>query len=216
MAKNTKPDVLMFISESCPHCPAMMTNLINILKRGGLATLKIYNIDCHAQRAQQMNVRSLPWIKIGSFVIEGLCAASELEKWVRTESTLEGKRAYLVMLLESGKLHKAEEFLENEADGLPALLSLLADSETNISVRTGASALLEGLEGSKPLTNATKIITKMLYSDGANIRADACFFLGLTHNPGLIKSLAAMLKDSNEQVREIAEESIEKLSAYLD
>lgn len=214
MVNKTKPDALMFISESCPHCPVMMANLTDLLKQGSLASLKIFNIYFHAQYARELNVRSLPWVKIGCFEIEGLCSASELEKWARTENTIEGMCAYLIMLLESGKLQKAEHITGNEPHGLSAILVLLADSETNLSVRIGASALLEGLAGNSILANATVEIARMLRSDGANIRADACYFLGLTHNPEAIKFLEPMLKDSDKQVREIAGETMEKLSTF--
>lgn len=211
LTNNAKSAAMMFMSESCPHCPAMMANLIDLLKSGELASLEIMNIEYHAQRAQELNVRSLPWLKIAYVELEGLHSASELKKWVGSVNTIEGMCDYLVMLLESGKLQKAELVVAKEADGLGAVLALLENAETNISVRTGLSVLLEGFEGSDRLKKATSRLTSMLGANGANIRADACFFLGLTHNPMAIKSLEPMLNDRDEHVQEIASESIEKL-----
>lgn len=211
LAKYYKPDVVMFFAPSCPHCPAMMANLTSLLKNGMLASLNILNIELHAQGANELGVRSLPWVKIGNYELDGLRTTSELEKWAKSGNTIEGASDYLAMLLKSGKLQQATQYLEVEPHGLASLVALLEDIEQDISVRTGISALLEGLEGSDKLANSVELLSSLLSSKMANIRADACFFLGLTHNPGASRFLDPMLKDTDKHVREIAEESLEKL-----
>ena len=209
------PDALMFLSETCPHCPQVLLNLTDLLKAGDLASLKILNISHHSRQARELNIRSLPWVKIGPFEIEGLSRAHEYAKWARAVNTIEGLCDYLKLLLETGQLKKAEYVIESEDEGFDALLTLVADVEANITVRTGASALLEALEGSQKLEQAISEIAGMLKSDKANIRADACYFLGLTHNPIAISMLQPMLRDGNKHVHELASESIEKLSSFL-
>jgi len=205
----------MFLSETCPHCPQVLQSLTDLLKAGNLASLKLLNISYHSRQAQMLNIRSLPWVKIGPFEIEGLSPAHEYAKWASAVNTIEGLRNYLKLLLETGQLKKAENIIESEDGGFEALIALLADVEANIAVRTGASALLEAHEGSQKLKQAMPVIAEMLKSGKANIRADTCYFLGLTHNPMAISLLQPMLRDGNKQVHELASESIEKLSSFI-
>lgn len=204
----------MYLSETCPHCSQVLQSLTDLLKAGNFASLKLLNISHHPQQAQALNIKNLPWVKIGPFEIEGLSPVHEYANWARLVNTTEGLCHYLKLLLETGQLKKAEYVVESEELGFDALITLLADGEANITVRTGASAILEAHEGSKMLEQAMPVIARMLKSDKANIRADACYFLGLTHNPVAISKLKPMLQDENSQVYELAHESIEKLSAF--
>ena len=209
------PDAIMFLSETCPHCPQVLLSLTDLLKAGNLASLKLLNISHYSRQARELNIRSLPWVKIGPFEIEGLCPADEYAKWARTVNSIEGLCNYLKLLLETAQLKKAEQIIASEDGGFNALIVLLADVEANITVRTGASALLEAYEGSQMLAEAMPKIAGMLKSDKANIRADACYFLGLTHNPMAISLLRPMLRDDDKQVHELASDSIDKLSSFL-
>ncbi len=204
----------MYLSETCPHCPQVLLNLTDLLKAGDIASLQLLNISHFSRQAETLNIKSLPWVKIGPFEIEGLSSAHEYAKWARLVNTIEGLCNYLKLLLETGQLQKAGYVVESEDEGFDALIALLSDGKANITVRTGASALLEAYEGSQKLEQAMPVIAEMLKSDRVNIRADACYFLGLTHNPMAISKLKPMLQDGDSQVYELASESIEKLSAY--
>ncbi|MFV1993746.1 MAG: hypothetical protein ACC635_07570, partial [Acidiferrobacterales bacterium] len=152
--KKIPPDAVMYLSETCPHCPQVLQSLTDLLKAGNLASLKLLNISYHSRQAQVLNIKSLPWVKIGPFEIEGLSPAHEYANWARVVNTIEGLCDYLKLLLGSGQLKKAEDVIASENGGFDALLVLLADVEADITVRTGASALLEALEGSRKLEQA--------------------------------------------------------------
>ena len=44
------------------------------------------------------------------------------------------------------------------------------------------------------------------------VRIDACHFLGLSESSDAIKYIEPLLNDSNEEVREVAEEALEELA----
>jgi len=94
---------------------------------------------------------------------------------------------------------------------LKALLAIVANPEANISVRLGVSALLEAYAGTAELQALLPQLAALSSHADHRVRADACHLLGLTGSSEARTFAAACLNDINEEVREIAEEAMEKL-----
>ena len=60
-----------------------------MLKQGLIAQLTVTNIQEAPERAQQLGVRSVPWLQLGPFALSGLHRLGELTEWRSEEHTSE-------------------------------------------------------------------------------------------------------------------------------
>jgi thioredoxin-like negative regulator of GroEL len=150
-ASNTPPDALLLLGTRCPHCPTVLNALAAMVKAGVIGTLRAVNIEQRPDIAQELGVRSVPWVRIGPFELEGLRSEKELRDWAANAGTTAGLGAWLDELLTTGKINRALALVESEAGALDALLQLFADPETQLNTRIGISAIMEDLAGSERL-----------------------------------------------------------------
>ena len=207
----TPPVALLLIAPGCPHCPGVLKALSELLKEGVIGTLEVVNIAAHPERAQALGVRSVPWTRIGAFELEGGHSISELRQWAERAADDSGISNYYSHLLENRKLERVVAAVKNKPESLESLLNLLPSEETPMAVRIGISAVMEELEGSESLTAALPRLAELTRSPDANIRGDACHYLGLTHNGDARSLLQSMLDDENPDVREIAQDALDTL-----
>ena len=95
---------------------------------------------------------------------------------------------------------------------LPSLVALLGDLDTPMAVRIGIGALLEDLPISLVRSAETSLIS-LTDSDNQSVRADAGHYLSHVDTDTSRETLRRLLEDSSEEVREIAGESLDALSA---
>jgi HEAT repeat protein len=93
------------------------------------------------------------------------------------------------------------------------MLRLLGDSDTELTVRIGINAVFEELEGKPALRRAVEALIELSTHRDAHIRGDAAHLLSLTHDPAVQPHLQRLLADEVADVREIAREGLERLSA---
>ena len=209
--KQTPPDALLLMGTHCPYCPTMLQSLKSLQAAGVIGKLEAINIEEHPDAAQAAGVRSVPWVRIGPFDLEGLRSEQELREWAEKAGTEAGVAAWLEELLATGKVKTVEEQLKRDPDILAVLLSLFADTDTQMNTRIGISAIIEGLEGSDQLKGQVDKLAEMLSHPDAGIRGDACHFLSLTALPRAKVLIAPLLDDPEQDVRMLAKDSIEQL-----
>ena len=209
--KQTPPDALLLMGTHCPYCPTMLQSLKSLQAAGVIGKLEAINIEEHPDAAQAAGVRSVPWVRIGPFDLEGLRSEQELREWAEKAGTEAGVAAWLEELLATGKVKTVEEQLKRDPDILAVLLSLFADTDTQMNTRIGISAIIEGLEGSDQLKGQVDKLAEMLSHPDAGIRGDACHFLSLTALPRAKVLIAPLLDDPEQDVRMLAKDSIEHL-----
>ncbi len=205
------PDALMLVVASCPHCPAVLASLAAMAKDGMLGRLEVVNVAVHPEVAEVVGARSLPWVRIGSFELTGLRSRPELEEWARRAGSADGMADYFHTLLKDGELAKVRAMIEAQPGLLAELLPVVADPEASMNVRIGASATFEGLAGSAALQALVPRLAELAAHDDARIRADACFYLGLSRNAAARPALAVCVNDADAGVREIAAEALDEL-----
>ena len=149
-----KPDALLLLTSTCPYCPTVLAALGDLVKSGDIGRLEVVNIGAHPEVAQQHGVRTVPWMRIGPFELEGLRSPAELKQWVERAGTPEGLAEYFHELLKEGALPKVSSQVARAPAVLDALLHLLGDPDTELTVRIGINAVFEGLEGSGTLQRA--------------------------------------------------------------
>jgi glutaredoxin len=211
MNQTDHPNALLLVSSRCPHCHALETLLRERMATGLLGKLEVINIDQTPEVAQQYGVRSVPWLRLGSFVFDEALTPAELDRWIEQAKQAGGQSRYIAHLLGTGRLVKAIEWIEAGNARLMAIMPLLADPDEKINVRAGVGAILEHFEDTPAIRALVPDLIALLQDSNPMIRTDACHYLSLTHCRDAIDPLKQLLEDEEPQVREVAAESLEAL-----
>lgn len=211
MTPNTAPSVTLFVASRCPHCPAVLHALSELIKKGTLRELRVFNIEQAADEAASHKVRSVPWIRIGDMVLTGLYSQTELEDWIHKAASPQGHAEYLAELLSRGELAEAGAFLREDPTRLTAVLTVLGDPERELSIRIGAGALVEDLAGTEHMAALQPGLIEMLHHEDSRIRGDAAHYLAMSGDAAVVPELRRLLDDPDEEVREIASDGLEML-----
>jgi len=209
-AANTPPDALFLLGTHCPHCPAMLQGLANLVKAGALGTLKVVNIEQRGDIARQLGIRSVPWVRIGSFNLEGLRSEQELAEWARRAATHSGMTEWLNELLSSGNIATALQAIRSDPAGMEALLQLFTDTDTQLNARIGISAIMEDLKGTAALVGVIDQLGELTGHEDTRIRGDACHYLALSGSPKAAEYIKPLLDDPDADVRDVAREGLEQ------
>ncbi len=205
------PDALLLISTDCPHCPAMLSSLADLVKQGVIGRLEAVNLEQHPEIGQTLGVRSVPWLRLGRIELAGIHSKVELAEWAGKADSDAGMADYFHMLLKEGQLPRAQAMIEADPTLLAAVLPIVGNVEASLNVRLGAGVLLESFADTDTLHALLPHLSELSQHADARVRADACHYLGLTGNPAARPWLEARRDDDDADVREIATESLEKL-----
>jgi len=205
----------LLVAPACPYCPQIKKTLNELLASKHLASLDIVDISVDFEKAEKIGVRSVPWLAMNSLELQGAHTEAEIKYWLDQASRKDGRQQLFDNLLEVGQISQVESMLRRNPDGLSDLLTLFADQERQINVRIGASAVLESLQGSGLLEQAVDEIANYTLADDASTRIDACHVLSFIQHPVAISMLKVALNDVDEEVREVALDSLETLSGSI-
>ncbi|MFA7243314.1 MAG: HEAT repeat domain-containing protein [Sulfuricellaceae bacterium] len=209
------PDALLLIAPGCPHCPSVLEGLAQLLKEGVIGALEAVNLAAHPERAQALGVKTVPWLRLGVFELEGVQSPAELRRWAEGAANANPDilAGYFHDLLISGRRGKVEELLKQDPAHFRALPRLLADPASSMAVRLGLGAVLEEFQPSGLARVIVDDLGELTRHADALTRADACHFLSLIGGEGAIPYLRACLDDSDAGVREIAGETLAEMEA---
>jgi thiol-disulfide isomerase/thioredoxin len=213
--KQETPDALLFIAPGCPHCPTVLAALSELVKEARLGRLEVVNIAIHPQSAEQLGVRSVPWLKLGDFEFEGLHSPAELRRWAERANTPDGLADYFSAELKSGRLPRVVGMVANQPEHLAALLALAEDPDTELPVRIGISAVVEDLAGDPALQAQLPALQRLAASSDPRVRADACHFLALTESRDALPTLERLVQDSERSVSDVAHDCLADLRASI-
>jgi hypothetical protein len=207
------PDALMLLGTHCPHCPTVLRGLSDLVKSGAVGKLEVVNIELHPEVARTLGVRSVPWVRIGPFELEGLRSEKELRTWAEAAGTETGYASYLDELLSTGKIDRATKLVKTSPDAINALLSLFSSSETQLNTRIGISAIIESLAGSDLLQGIVDRLGELSQHGDPRIRGDAAHYLGLTGSEKATAYIKHLVDDPDADIRAVARESLDLLKA---
>ncbi len=205
------PDALLFIAPGCPHCPTVLQAMTELVKQALVGRLEVVNVAVHPERAEQLGVRSAPWLQLGEFILEGLHSPQELRHWAQLANTDEGLAAFFTDQLKNGRLSTVSAMINAHPERLSALLQLAEDPDTELTVRIGVSAVVEDMAGEPELLAQFPALERLAGSDDPRVRADACHFLVLSEHPGARPLLERLSRDPAPSVREVALDCLEEL-----
>jgi thiol-disulfide isomerase/thioredoxin len=206
------PDALLLISTHCPHCPAMLAALADLVKQGMIGRLEAVNLEQRPEVGQALGVRSVPWLRIGRIELAGVHGKAELAEWAAKADSEAGLADWFHALLKEGQLPRAQALIEADPALLAAVLPIVGNVEASLNVRLGAGVLLEEFAGSDTLRALLPRLGELSQHADARVRADACHYLGLTRDAAARPWLDARVADEDADVREIATESLQNIS----
>jgi len=212
-ARLKPPQALLLIGPGCPHCSALLDILSKYVKKGFIARLTVVNVAAQPDEARELGVRSVPWLRLGEFELEGAHSEGEIRQWLLRLGSVKGRGAYFKDLLLAGKLGKVIDKGRHDADNLRALLALAADDELDMKVQLGISAVFEDLQGRKIMQEVVDDIGALSEHSNARVRSDAVHFLALTQSEKAIPYLRRLSRDENAAVREIAAEALAEITS---
>ncbi len=207
----TPPAVLMLMGTRCTYCGPMMQVLLELMKAGSIAELRIVNIENAPELAAELGVRSVPWLQIGPFELAGSRTKQELSLWLERASSFDGVTDYLEEVLAEGNIAYANKLIKRYPQALENVIDLMADPEAKINVRLGVGVIIEELAESEPFKAVIPRLIDYLSNDDARVRGDACHYLSLTRDPSYIPHIEKLLSDESGEVREIAQDSLDEL-----
>ncbi|WP_310447298.1 HEAT repeat domain-containing protein [Thiobacillus sp.] len=205
------PDALLLVSTHCPHCPAMLTALADLLKQGVIGRLEAVNLEQRPEVGLALGVRTVPWLRLGRIDLAGVHSKTELADWAAKADSEAGIADWFHVLLKEGQLPKAQAMIEAAPTLLAAVLPIVGNIDASLNVRLGAGVLLEEFAGSDTLRALLPRLGELSQHADARVRADACHYLGLTGDAAAKPWLDARLDDEDADVREIAAESVQAL-----
>jgi glutaredoxin len=205
------PDALLLLSTHCPHCPAMLSALADLVKQGAIGRLEAVNLEQRPEIGQSLGVRSVPWLRIGRIELAGVHSKAELADWAAKADSETGLADWVHMLLKEGQLPRAQAAIEADPALLAAVLPIVGNVEASLNVRLGAGVLLENFAGSDTLRALLPRLGELSQHADARVRADACHYLGLTRDAAARPWLDARTADEDADVREIAAESLQAI-----
>lgn len=201
----------MLLGTHCPYCPTVLKGLGELVKSGAVGKLEAVNIELHPDIARALGVRSVPWVRIGPFELEGLRSEKELRSWAEAAGTETGYASYLDELLSTGKIDRAIKLVQRNPDAIKALLVLFSNAETQLNTRIGISAIIENLAGSELLQGMVDRLGELSRHDDSRIRGDAAHYLGLTGSTRAVTYLERLEDDADADVKAVARESLEMI-----
>jgi hypothetical protein len=207
------PEAQLVLTSRCALCPTVLEALCRLVKEGEIGALNVINAETNPRHAELLGVRSVPWVRIGEFVLAGARGYEELKGWARAANSGAGRGAYLRELLKTGSIKPALELVRATPGYLDALIPLIADVDAELQVRLGASAIVEHLQGSPELAARVDALAALTRSDDARVRADACHALALSGSAQALPHVRRLLDDASDEVQEIARESLAALGA---
>ncbi len=206
-----EPDALLLISPGCPHCPKVLESLGHLVKEGAIGILEVVNIAVRPERAAELGVRSVPWVRIGDFDLHGMHSHRELAEWAANARDDTGYARYYSHLIENQQLDRVVSLIRGHPTSLVELVGLLGDKDTPMGVRIGIGAALEDLQGGGLLDAIVPELVRLTGDPVPQTRADACHYLGLARGPEAAAAIRSLLDDADPEVREIAAESLHLL-----
>lgn len=209
----TPPDALLLLAPGCPHCPAVLEGLTRLLKEGAIGRLEAVNLAVHPGRAGELGVKSVPWLRLGIYQLEGAQTPAALRRYAEHGDDPDTLAHYFHDLLISGRRHQVEYLLRQNPAHFHALPRMLADPGASMAVRLGIGAVLEEFQGSDLAQVIVTDLGELTRHEDALTRADACHFLSLIGGTATLPWLRACLADGDAGVREIASEALEELEA---
>lgn len=220
MNSNIKSSAELFVATGCSHCPIVLNELSEQLKKGELASLSITNIAVNNERAAELGVRSVPWFSLSNdnslMIFNGDHTSKEVQKWLSISETKDGMQEYIEEYLANGQLMTITQAIQIKPEIFAHVIAMLENEETGMTTRIGLDALLENFSSTELLQQQISSLKKIALSKNTRLQIDALHYIALTGDANNKTFLEELTTDEDEQVKEAAIEALETLEDLLE
>lgn len=220
MNNQNKPSAELFVATGCTHCPLVLTELGEQLKKGQLSSLNVTNIAVNTDKAEKLNIRSVPWFSLEhdkSFMIfSGKHSAKEIQNWVATSQNQNGMQEYIEEYLTNGQLMSVVHAIQLKPEIFSIIISMLEDEETSMNIRIGLDALIENFSSTEILQKYTDDLKNIASKNNTRLQIDALHYIALTGDIKNKEFLKEKTEDNNSQIKEAAVEALETLQELTE
>ena len=214
------PSAELFVATGCIHCPVVLKELSEQLKKGKISSLNVTNIAVDNQRAGELNIRSVPWFSLrteNSFMIfSGKHSPKEIQQWLGKSQSENAMQEYIEEYLSSGQLLTVIQAVQIEPEIFNTIISMLEDEETSMETRIGLDALIESFSATDILKNHSSSLQKIASTDNPRLQIDALHYIALTGDSINKDYLEEFTKHKDQQVRDAATEALETLNDLIE
>lgn len=205
------PSALLFISSDCPHCPSVLQSLTELIKEARLSSIEIINISQAPQRAEALNIRSVPWLKIENFELIGLKSKTEILQWIDKAAHPQDMEQYFEELMTSNRMPEVVQLIEGKPEQIQSLLNIMANETSSLSARLGVAVIFEELAGKQILISNIDLMGQYIDHPSHRVRNDLAYYLGLTQHSDAIQYLSVLSQDTDKEVVDAAEEALQEI-----
>lgn len=220
MKSSNQPSAELFVATGCSHCPLVLNELSEQLKKGHISSLNITNIAVDNEKAAELNIRSVPWFSLtndNSFMIfSGNYSAKEINTWVEASQTSDGMQNYIEEYLSNGQLLTVIQAVQLKPQIFSAIIAMLEDEETSMETRIGLDALIENFTASELLKQNTAAFKNIASANNPRLQIDALHYIALTADAENKIFLQQMVEHENQQIKDAAIEALETLNDLIN
>ena len=219
MNSNIKPSAELFIATGCNHCPVVLKELSEQLKKGEVSSLNITNIAVDNKKAEELNIRSVPWFSLTSehvsMIFSGEHSPKEIQKWIAASQTENGMQDYVEEYLANGQLMSIVQAIQLKPEIFNVIVSMLGDEDTSMDIRIGLDALTENFTATDILKNHAASFKKIADSGNTRLQIDALHYIALTGEAENKTFLQDKTKHKDPQIKDAATEALETLNELI-
>ena len=220
MTTTTFTSAELFIATGCRHCPIVLKELSEQLKKGELSSLNIINIAVDNKKAEELNIRSVPWFSLSNekafMIYSGKHSPKEIQQSIITLKSENGMQEYIEKCLSTGQLMTITQAIQIKPDIFSHVITMIKDEDTSMDVRIGLDVLIENFSASETLQKYTPELKVIASSDNLRLKIDALHYIALTGDIKNKDFLLEKTKDSDTQIKEAAIEALETLDDLIN
>ena len=201
--------VEVLIAPTCPNCPAVVRACAQVAAAWPALTMVV--IDVQYFTALAGSCRSVPTVVIdGAYTIVGPVSSRDLIELLQQRGEPGFLARALGSMVEAGRLAEVAPLLTS-GEGFAAMAALMRDGtmQQKMGLMLAVEQILEG--SAHAIDGAVPHLLPLLESEVATLRGDVADLLGQIGAPGAREALSLLLEDENADVREVAEEAIQRL-----
>jgi hypothetical protein len=210
----------LFVATGCSHCPVVLNELSEQLKKGHIYSLTVTNIAVDNERADELGIRSVPWFSLKNentfMIFSGNYSPNEIQQWIASSQNKNGMQEYIEKSLSTGQLITVSQVVQLFPETFSAVISMIKDEETSMDIRIGLDALIESLSGSEILKKHTSSLKEIASCNIARLQIDALHYIALTGDVRNKAFLQEKTEDKDQQVKDAAVEALETLDDLIN
>ena len=216
MTPTTPLNADLFVATGCTHCPVVLNELSEQLKKGALASISITNIAVDNEKAAKLNIRSVPWFSLsndnGLMIFSGAHTPKEIQQWIKTAQQKDGMQLYIEDALKNGQLATVVQAIEIAPAGFTSIIHMLEDEETSMETRIGLDALVEDFAGTELLKNNIEAFKNIARGNNLRLQIDALHYIALAGDTKQKDFIQKFTQHADAQLKDAATEALETLA----